>query len=129
MARSQSNYCHKSSGLTLLEVLIALAIVSIALTAIIKASSQAIQGTEYLENKTEAQWVAELVLNEARLNLLMLPSSPDKISNTTVMLNKKWYWDAYETTSANNHIKKIEIAVFPTPEKTAPVMQLTGYRS
>ena len=53
-------------GFTLLEVLIALAIISIALTAIIKASSQNIKDTAYLEDKAIANWVGLEVMNEVK---------------------------------------------------------------
>ncbi len=51
-------------GLTLIEVLIALAIVGIAMTAIIKATSQNIRSTAYLQNKLIAMWVGQQVSNE-----------------------------------------------------------------
>jgi prepilin-type N-terminal cleavage/methylation domain-containing protein len=55
---------HTQSGLTLIEVLVALAIISIALTAIIKATSENIRGTAYLQDKTIAMYVARQILNE-----------------------------------------------------------------
>ena len=72
------------AGLTLIEVLIALAIVSIAMTAIIKATSQNIRSTQYLEHKTLAAWVGEEVLNKARVELLRLPFPPDKQRDSTL---------------------------------------------
>src|SRR5689334_11446815 len=93
-------------GLTLIEVLIALAIVGIALTAIIKATSQNIRGTEYLQNKTIAMWVGSEVLNEARTGVLSLSGS-DKFNDNVTMLGKEWRISAEKMDTPNKHIKKI----------------------
>ena len=57
-------------GFTLIEVLIALAILAIALTAVIEATSKNIQNTLYLQNKTIASWVGLEIINEAKINFL-----------------------------------------------------------
>jgi general secretion pathway protein I len=100
------------SGLTLIEVLIALAIVAIAMTAVIKATGQNIRGTTYLQDKTIAMWVGQQVLNEARLGLLSIPPPPDKLKETTTMLGQDWYWRASQEDTHNNHIKKVEVRVY-----------------
>lgn len=71
---------NKRAGFTLIEVLIALAILSISLTAIIKATSQNIKDTAYLQEKTLALWVGLNELNEARAGYIRLPEQPDFIN-------------------------------------------------
>lgn len=100
------------SGLTLIEVLIALAILSIALTAIVKSSAQNIQNGLYLQNKTIATWVGVEVINEVRANVLMLPKSSDGIEKETSMLGREWPWHAYLTETPNAHIQKVNVDVF-----------------
>jgi general secretion pathway protein I len=65
-------------GFTLIEVLIALAILSIALTAIIKATSQNIRDTAYIQHKMIAHYVALDVINAARAGLINLPTDDGK---------------------------------------------------
>ena len=101
-----------ASGLTLIEVMIALAIISIALTSIIKAASQNIRSTTYLEDKTIAMWVGAEVINEARVGVLTFSDPGNTLKQTSHMLGRDWYWQAIEEETPNKHIKKIEVSVF-----------------
>jgi general secretion pathway protein I len=119
---------HNKSGLTLIEVLIALAIIGIALTAVIKATSQNIRSTSYLETKTSAMWVGQQVINEARANLLKMGSSTDNQKLTTEMLGREWYWHVAQEETPNNRIKKITVKVFANEdEQESPVVTLESY--
>ncbi len=57
-----------SRGFTLIEVLVALLIVAIALSAGIKAAGALTDNAERLTNVSAAQWCAENILTELRLN-------------------------------------------------------------
>ena len=100
-----------SLGFTLIEVLVALAIIGIALTAVIKVTSQNIKDTQYLQQKVIAHWVASRVMNEARAGLINL-SKTDEISEETDMLNQSWIWKASLEDTPNPHIKSLHVAVF-----------------
>ncbi|HEX4045000.1 MAG TPA: type II secretion system minor pseudopilin GspI [Gammaproteobacteria bacterium] len=118
----------KIRGLTLIEVLIALAIISIALTAIIKATSQSIRATDHLQNKTIAMWIGERLLNEARMGLLVLPEDEDTARKSLFVLDKTWYWQGYQTATDNQHIKKIVVQVFARDtEEQTPLIQFESY--
>jgi general secretion pathway protein I len=52
------------AGFTLLEVLVALAVLAIAMGAIINAATQSIASTAYLRDQTFASWVALNQVNE-----------------------------------------------------------------
>src|SRR5687767_14340539 len=96
----------RPTGFTLIEVLIALAILSIALTAVIKATSQNIKDTLYLQDKTIAHWVGLEIMNEVRTHLIKLPQAPDPLEKTTKMLGQTWAWHAYFSASPNAHIQE-----------------------
>lgn len=120
----------KNSGLTLIEVLIALAIISIALTAIIKATTQSIRANTYLQNKTIALWIAEEVMSEARLKLLTLPEAPDQLKQNTTVLGRPWHWQASEEITSNPRINKITVNVFADrdeKEGETPLIDLESY--
>jgi len=89
----QKNYLNNQYiiGFTLIEVLIALMIVSIAVTAIMKTTMQAIHTTAYLEDKTMATWVAQRAINHIVLGLWVLPESPATLKKTETMLGKDWH--------------------------------------
>ncbi len=100
-----------SQGFTLIEVLVALAIIGIALTAVIKSTSQNIRDTQYLQQKIIANWVATCVINEARAGLINLSKS-DEISEETEMLNQAWTWKATLEGTPHPNIKALHVSVF-----------------
>lgn len=105
-----------NAGFTLIEVLIALAILSIALTAVIKATSQNIKDNAYIQNKTIATWVASQVMNESRVGVIKVPTAPDKLEEETEMLGRTWKWQASLNPTPNQHIKEVQVKVFDSNE-------------
>lgn len=104
-------------GLTLIEVLIALAIIGIALTAVIKASTQTIHSTTYLQDKMIATWLSEKILNDVRVGVLKLSNDEEKVTHKTDMLGQDWYWRIYSTETANSHIKKVAVNVYASHQE------------
>jgi len=100
-------------GLTLIEVLIALAILSIALTAIIKSASQNIRNTLYLQNRMIATWIGTDVINTIRMNLLIIPETLTQENHT---LSQTWTWEASLHSTPNPRIKRIVVDVYHQPE-------------
>lgn len=113
------------NGLTLIEVLIALAIIAIALTAVIKATSQSIRGTRYLQDKTIALWVGQAKMSEVRVGTLTvgLGSSTKK---STVQFGQTWYWQASLTDTPNKQIKQITVDV-SQGENEPPLIHLESF--
>jgi general secretion pathway protein I len=116
----------KTAGFTLIEVLIALAILSISLTAVIKATSQNIRDTFYIQNKMIAHWVGINLINEARAGLLKLPTMEQDSKQEVIMLGQHWQWEGHTSSSPNSQIKEIHIAVF-APGNHAKLARLTSY--
>lgn len=107
---------HPEKGLTLIEVLVALAILSIALMAVIKAASQNIKNTLYLQNKAIAMWVGTDVINNIRAGVIKLPSSADQLSDNNLTLDQHWTWKAKISATPNPHIKQIAVDVYHEPD-------------
>lgn len=127
MVKSPVNYSHRAQGLTLIEVLIALAIIGIALTAVIKATSQSVRHTAYLQNKTIALWVGQEVINEARAHVLKLPAN-EHYSATKKMLGQTWYVKAEQDETPNKNIKLLTVKVFDREdEEENAVITLESY--
>lgn len=122
---------HKSqAGMTLIEVLIALAISGIAMIAVIKAASQNIRSTSYLIKKTEAMWVAQEVLNEARADMLKMGSSSGNQRLKTEMLGQDWFWMMDQSETPNAQIKKVTVTVYENENDeadAAPIVTMESY--
>lgn len=105
------------SGFTLIEVLLALSIIAIALTALLKGISQNVETTRRIKEKTISHWIAMQGVAMIQLNLLQINQSQETTQDTT-MLNEHWYWRAKVSTTPLKNIQKIVISV--SPEKIGP---------
>ena len=127
MERSKLKNCHES-GLTLIEVLIALTIVSVAMLAIIKATSENIRATSYLQDKTLSAWVAQNLLNQNRVKMLRFPNAPDHLKGEAKILDRTFYFQASLDATPNRHINKITIDIFTNVDQEEnPITHLESY--
>lgn len=99
----------KTRAFTLIEVLVALVVVSIGMLAVIQAVGQTAGSSAYLRDKTLAHWVAMNQLTIMRLN----PSPPTKgtTSGEAEMANRRWRWSAEVTQTPIESMLRIEIGV------------------
>ncbi|HFE6175099.1 TPA: GspI family T2SS minor pseudopilin variant LspI [Legionella pneumophila] len=98
------------SGFTLIEVLLALTVIAIALTALLKATAQNIDNTHRIKEKTISHWVAMQGVAMIQLNLLRTSQSQESTQATT-MLGQKWYWRAKISPTPIKRMQQITISV------------------
>ncbi len=83
----------RSSGFTLVEVMVAVAIVGIALPALMFQVMKQADHSGYLREKTLAYWLAENQVTRLRLQKQLTGSAPTKAANDeAMMLGIRWYW-------------------------------------
>ena len=123
----------RARGFTLVEVMVALAIVAIALPAVLVSLYRQVDDTAYLRDKTIAQMVAANKLAEMRLLIAstrVLAAGKD--TGVTPMADRDWHWWV-ETKLNNEQIPKffrIEIRVALAEEQQAqPLYTLTTFMS
>lgn len=110
------HFRQNEQGLTLIEVLIALAILSIALTAIVQSASQNIRHTLYLQNRTIATWIGSAAMNTIRAGLIQVPAAPDHLSENNKTFGQSWTWTAAMKATPNPRIKQVVVEVFHQPD-------------
>ncbi len=113
-------------GFTLLEVLVALAILAIALSAIIKVTAENAENASYLRDKTLAHWVAMNVLTEIRVKEEW-PNLGTK-NGISEMSNRKWYWFLKISSTVDNELRRLEVKV-KLHKKTEALTTLVGFVS
>lgn len=99
-------------GFTLVEVLVALAIVAIALVAVVKITGQSVRETAKLKEKIGAHWVAMNVISEVQAGLL----KTDDISyrdGHEKMLGQVWRWQVDFTRNSLGKIVRMEVKIKP----------------
>ena len=102
-------------GFTLVEVLVALMIVALSLAALMTSVSSAVKGSEYLRDKTIAQWIAMNRIVEVRLNIQKFGNNTDK--DTVEFANRKWRYDTRYFDTDNPTIRRIVVRVWPNDAK------------
>ena len=107
----------KTSGFTLIEVLLALTIIAVALTALLKAIAQNVEHTQRIKEKTISHWVAMQGVAMVQLGLLQINQSQETTQDTT-MLGEHWFWRAKTSTTPIKSIQLITISV--SMEKAGP---------
>ena len=116
----------KVFGFTLLEVLIALAILAISSLAVISQSGQSLGQLQQLHLKTTAIVVAD---NQLAV-LQATPEWPDIGSQTTLVELDQQQWQVTTEVSQTSDpwLRKIEVVVTQGQDIDAPLALLVGYR-
>lgn len=99
-----------NAGFTLIEVLLALIIIAIGLTALLKSTAQNIANTHRIKEKTISHWVAMQGVSMIQLGLLPVKMNQD-MSQVTKMFGQKWYWRAYVAKTPMKSVQRISIKV------------------
>jgi general secretion pathway protein I len=117
----------KARGFTLIEVLVAIAILAVALAATTRASSVAIDGAHETRQRLLATWAAENRLAEIRARRLFPMTATTRYEatqgNLALVINE------VVSETANPVIRKVDLAVADARDPSRILTQLTGYVS
>ena len=112
-------------GFTLIEVLVALAIVSIALLAALRAAGQGTTNVEALRARLLAGWVAENVLAEQRARGEWPSTGLQRGTQRQGGIEFAWREEIIATPNAR--FRRVDIRVFAAPGEAQQLSHLTGF--
>lgn len=113
------------TGFTLVEVLVALAIVSIALLAALRAAGQGTANVVELRSRLLAGWVAENLLAEQRARGDW--PAPGLHRGTQREGGFDFAWRKEVVATPNAAFRRVEVLVFAPTEEGRPLARLTGF--
>lgn len=117
--------CSKRIGFTLVEVLVALAIISIALLAALRAAGQGTSNFGELRSRLLAGWVAENLLAEQRARGDWLPLGIQRGTGRQGGIEFAWREEVIAT--PNPAFRRVDVFVFAVPEESRSLARFTGF--
>jgi general secretion pathway protein I len=115
----------KRGGFTLVEVLVALAIISIALLAALRVAGGGTNSVGELRARLLAGWVAENLLAEQRARGEWLSLGIQRGTQRQGGIEFAWREEVIATPNAT--FRRVDIRVFAAPEETSALAHLTGF--
>lgn len=114
----------RETGFTLVEVLVALAVVAFAIAALMRGLGQGIQVSSALPERLQARWVAEnrLTLHQIRGDW----PAPDTYDGTTRMGGRQWHWVEEVQETPQPGLRRIAVHV-STSEDDPRLVTLDGF--
>lgn len=112
-------------GFTLVEVLVALAILAIALAAVLRVVGQAGYISIALNDRTLALWIAQDRLTEHQIKPGYWPN-PDTTDGKVEFGGREWRWREQVSATPNESIRRIEIEVLSDDGRQS-LARLAGY--
>jgi general secretion pathway protein I len=121
------NRSQRAGGFTLVEVLVALMIVAVGLTALMVAVNGTARTSGFLRDKTLAQWIALNRLTEVRLNVVKFGQNTD--TGELDFGNRKWHYDTRYFDTSIASMKRVVVRVYLGDAKTKgnPIAQAVGF--
>ena len=114
---------------TLVEVMVALAVVAVAVPALLLTLSQQLDGTRYLQDRIQAQWIAANRLAELRLVAAAKGTlQTGLITGSEEMAGRIWYWWSEGEATQVPGFFRYEVTVSDSEDGfTTPLHVLDGY--
>ncbi|WP_158972735.1 type II secretion system minor pseudopilin GspI [Paraglaciecola sp. L3A3] len=115
----------KQFGLTLIEVMVALAIFALTASAIVKASGDHLSSVGQIEQITFATWVANNRLTHLHISSTW-PVENNK-SGDEEMAGNTWYWQQKVEKTSDKDMVKVEVSVATDKKFENAVTSITAF--
>lgn len=112
----------RERGMTLLEVLVALAIFATAAIATIRSVSQHINTLSYLEEKT----FAAMVVDNHMAKVMLDGNKVKKQTGKDELAGRTWYWSVTPVSTSGDLLQAFDVSV-AVEEKGTPVVTVRSY--
>jgi len=115
----------RCKGFTLLEVMVALAVIAFALAAGASAVSSNARNASGLQQRTYAHWVAMNKMAELQLSHQWPSTKTTK--GSALMARHEWFWAMKVSNTPNPVIRRVDVMVRPEEDDESPLVTLTGF--
>lgn len=117
--------CANSRGFTLIEVLVALAVLAISLAAVINSVSANTGNAAHLRDRTLAHWVAMNKVAEVQASAVFPDTGVTK--GEALMGERAWLWTMTVAATADPNVRRLDVAVRARESDKQPLASLLAY--
>ncbi len=115
----------KAKGFTLVEVLIALAVASLGLSAVLAMGTQSIDTSRSLRDRTLALYVGLNEITELRLSGEF--PDPGRSNGETEMADRLWRWEYVISETGVESLRRIDVAVSLAEQPDQVIRNVSGF--
>jgi general secretion pathway protein I len=112
----------RSRGMTLLEVMVALAIFATASLSVMRAVSQHIETVSYLEEKQ----FAAMVVDNQMARLMLDPAQVTASQGQVRLAGRDWWWKVTPIATTNAVLRAFDVTV-ASSESSSPIVTVRSY--
>lgn len=112
-------------GFTLVEVLLALSVFSLAGLALLSTADTNFRSLSHIENKMVANWVASNQLVEVNLSKAWPPKNNQK--GTTELAGREWYWSQQVVKTLDSNMRSVTVEVRFKEKDELPITSMTTF--
>ena len=116
---------YRDAGFTLIEILVALAVIAIAVAAVVAAVSGNVSNAAYLQDRTLAHWVAMNKVAEVQVSKDW-PGAGTQ-SGETLMASQQWSWQLKISTTDGPDVRRIDVDVFADQNQKQALSSIVAY--
>ncbi len=115
----------KLAGFTLLEAMIALAIVALGMMAVNTQLNRYVVSTAFIEQKSLASWIASNTLTD----LSVAPQWPPlgATEGEVTFAQREWIWRAEVSETPVENLRRADVAVFLTDSPELQIHTMSGF--
>ena len=112
----------KTDGFTLLEILIALAILAILMTGLLKIASDNTRNLWHIENKT----IAAIIAANHAAQLRLAQKKPEQDDGWETQAGRRWYWQSKRQVTTTLGLWRYQIPVYLEGDRE-PYVELVSF--
>ena len=118
----------RQTGFTLLEVLVALAVLAVAMAALIQAAAGYTANQAYLRDRTLAHWVARDALQSRQLDAAKSWPAVGEQHDSRTLGGRQWDVTVKVSDTSDKDLRRLDVKVYPAGDDDGtPLATLTGF--
>ena len=114
----------RRNAFTLVEVMVALTIIALSLTAVAANMGRMIDTSNAMRERTYASWIAQNKITELRLANILPEVTAS--SGEVEYAGSTWYWRAVVSESGVENLYRVDVSVF-YPDSDTRIRGVTGF--